>query len=138
VRRIYTLARDGKSIRDIAALIDSDDPVRQWHRTAIERVLQRDIYTRERPGRIVDPRLWHAAQRALPTAGVDDHSLDDASPGLAETQAFCSVGGWELTVRFEPATAGRFERLRHTVQSDGQDAVIIGTAMSPNHSILSD
>ena len=65
VRRIHKLARDGKSIRDIAAMIDSDDPGRRWHRTAIERILRRDIYMRERPGRIVDPRLWHAAQRAL-------------------------------------------------------------------------
>ena len=65
VRLIYRLARDGKSIRDIAAMIGSDDPVRRWHRTAIERILRRDIYMRERPGRVVDPRLWHAAQRAL-------------------------------------------------------------------------
>jgi DNA invertase Pin-like site-specific DNA recombinase len=67
VRRIYKLARDGTSIRDIAGLIDADDPSRGWHRTAIERILSRDLYKRERPGRIVDPRLWHAAQRALTT-----------------------------------------------------------------------
>lgn len=65
VRRLYGLAREGKSIRDIAALIDADDPTRRWHRTAIERILKRDVYMRHRPGRIVDPRLWHAAQRAL-------------------------------------------------------------------------
>jgi hypothetical protein len=65
VRQIYRLARDGNSIREIAALIDADDPVRRWHRTAIERILRRDIYMREYPGRIIDPRLWHAAQRAL-------------------------------------------------------------------------
>jgi site-specific DNA recombinase len=65
VRRIYRLARDGNSIREIAALIEADDPARRWHRTTIEHILRRDIYMRERPGRIVDPRLWHAAQRAI-------------------------------------------------------------------------
>jgi DNA invertase Pin-like site-specific DNA recombinase len=65
VRRIYKLARNGKSIREIAALIDAEVPNQRWHRTAIERILRRDVYKRERPGRIVDPRLWHAAQRAL-------------------------------------------------------------------------
>jgi hypothetical protein len=68
---------------------------------------------------------------------VGDHCLDDASPGLAERQVFCYVGGWEVDGSLRADTAGRSERLRHTVQSDGQDAVIIGTAMSPNHSILS-
>jgi DNA invertase Pin-like site-specific DNA recombinase len=65
VRRIYYLAREGKSIRDIAALVDADDPSRRWHRTAIERILGRDIYMRKSPNRVVDPRLWHAAQRAM-------------------------------------------------------------------------
>jgi site-specific DNA recombinase len=65
VRRIYKLARDGASIRDIAALIDAEDPSRRWHRTAVERILRRDIYMRKSPDRVVDPRLWHAAQRAL-------------------------------------------------------------------------
>jgi hypothetical protein len=65
VKRIFTLARDGRSIREIAARLDDDDPTRRWHRTAVERILSRDIYMRERPGRIVDARLWHAARRAL-------------------------------------------------------------------------
>ncbi len=56
VSRIYRLARDGKSIREIATIIDADDPDRCWHRTGIERNLARDVYLRERPGRIVDPR----------------------------------------------------------------------------------
>jgi hypothetical protein len=41
------------------------DPTRHWHRTAVERILNRDSYMREKPGRIVDARLWHAAQRSL-------------------------------------------------------------------------
>ena len=43
VRRIYMLARDGKSIREIRTLIDAEDPARDWHRTAIERILKRDV-----------------------------------------------------------------------------------------------
>jgi site-specific DNA recombinase len=65
VSRIYKLAHDGTSIRDIASLIDAVDETRRWHRTTIERILGRDIYMRKNPQRIVDPRLWHAAQRAL-------------------------------------------------------------------------
>ena len=49
MRRIYKLARDGRSIREIAALIDIEDSARRWHRTAIERILRREIYMRERP-----------------------------------------------------------------------------------------
>ena len=40
VKRIYSLARDGRSIREIAAMLDEDDPSRRWHRTAVERVLR--------------------------------------------------------------------------------------------------
>ena len=65
VRRVFTLARDGASLRSIASKLDQEDPTRSWHRTAVERILQRDLYMRERPGRIVDARLWHAARRAL-------------------------------------------------------------------------
>jgi DNA invertase Pin-like site-specific DNA recombinase len=65
VRRIFTLARDGTSVRAIASTLDEEDPSRRWHRTAVERILKRDLYMREKPGRIVDARLWHAAQRAL-------------------------------------------------------------------------
>ena len=65
VRRIYSLARDGTSIREIATLLSEDDPTRRWHRTAVERILSRDLYMRKRPSRIIDARLWHAARRAL-------------------------------------------------------------------------
>jgi site-specific DNA recombinase len=65
VKKIFVLARDGVSIRNIAVKLDQDDPTRPWHRAAVERILKRDLYMREKPGRIVDARLWHAAQRAL-------------------------------------------------------------------------
>jgi hypothetical protein len=65
VRRIFTLARDGVSVRNVALKLGEEDPSRLWYRTAIERILRRDLYMREKPGRIVDARLWYAAQRAL-------------------------------------------------------------------------
>jgi site-specific DNA recombinase len=65
VRRIFMLARDGVSVRNIAAKLDEDDPTSRWHRTTIERILKNDIYMRQKPGRIVDARLYHAAQRSL-------------------------------------------------------------------------
>lgn len=65
VKRIFALASDGMSIRRIASRLDDEDAKRRWHRTAVERILKRDIYMREKPGRIVDARLWHASRRAL-------------------------------------------------------------------------
>jgi len=65
VKRIFMLARNGVSVRDIASRLDQEDPTRRWHRTTIERILKNDIYMREKPGRIVDARLYHAAQRSL-------------------------------------------------------------------------
>jgi DNA invertase Pin-like site-specific DNA recombinase len=65
VQRAFSLARGGMSVRVIAATLVEEDSSRRWHRTAVERLLKRDLYMRERPGRIVDARLWHAAQRAL-------------------------------------------------------------------------
>ena len=65
VRRVFALARDGASVREIASTLDHEDAFRRWHRTGVERILKREIYMHARPGRIVDPRLWHAAQRAL-------------------------------------------------------------------------
>jgi DNA invertase Pin-like site-specific DNA recombinase len=69
VRRIFTLARDGASVRNIALMLDQEDSTRRWHRTTIERILKNGLYMREKPGQIVDARLWHAAQRALAGRG---------------------------------------------------------------------
>ena len=65
VQRIFLLARDGVSVRNIALMLDQEDPTRRWYRTAVERILRRDLYMRTTPGRIVDPRLYHGAQRSL-------------------------------------------------------------------------
>lgn len=82
VKRIITLACDGASIRTIASMLDQEDPTRHWHRTAVERIVKRDLYMRQKPGRIVDARLWHAAQRSLAernrmSAGSSDGGSQD-------------------------------------------------------------
>lgn len=38
---------------------------RRWSFTTIEGIVRRDLYKRQHPGRIVDPRLWNAAAAAL-------------------------------------------------------------------------
>jgi DNA invertase Pin-like site-specific DNA recombinase len=65
VRDIFERARGGASIRAIAAALNSDQAGgRRWHPTAVARILNDDTYKLVRPGRIVDPKLWNAAQRA--------------------------------------------------------------------------
>ena len=80
VKRIFMLARDGVSVRNIAAKLDEEDPTRRWHRTAIERILRRDLYMRANPGRIVDARLWHAAQRSLAGRNRERLARAEADP----------------------------------------------------------
>jgi len=80
VKRIFMLARDGVSVRNIAATLDREDPTGHWYRTAVERILKRDLYMREKPGRIVDAPLWHAAQRALAGRGQGRRVRGSANP----------------------------------------------------------
>jgi DNA invertase Pin-like site-specific DNA recombinase len=58
VRAIFDRARRGESVRAIAHAVGK-------HPTAIARVLAHESYKREHPGRIVDPKVFNAAQRAL-------------------------------------------------------------------------
>jgi DNA invertase Pin-like site-specific DNA recombinase len=58
VRRAFELVRDGTTLRDAAAALG-------WHQTTLARVLKRTEYKRAGEWRIVDPRVWNAAQEAL-------------------------------------------------------------------------
>lgn len=57
VRRIYAMARSGKSIREIAAEVGRRP-------TVVERILRRPAY-KQGDAKIIDPRLWNATQEAL-------------------------------------------------------------------------
>jgi len=63
VRRIFELARSGASLAKIAAEVESTGAPRS--RAALAELLRNDLYKRARPGRIVDPRIWGAANAAL-------------------------------------------------------------------------
>jgi DNA invertase Pin-like site-specific DNA recombinase len=66
VREIFERARVGGSMRSIAAALDERQAAgRSWHATSVARILSHESYKRARPGRIVDPKVWNAAQRAL-------------------------------------------------------------------------
>jgi DNA invertase Pin-like site-specific DNA recombinase len=58
VRRAFELVRDGCTVRDAAAALG-------WHPTMLARVLKRPEYKQAGDWRIVDPRVWNAAQAAL-------------------------------------------------------------------------
>lgn len=57
VRRIYALARAGKSIRQVAEIVGRQP-------TVVDRILRREDYKRGEV-KIMDPRLWNATQAAL-------------------------------------------------------------------------
>ncbi len=66
VRSIFDSVRRGESVRSISARLDADRAGdRRWHPTAVARVLAYEPYKLVRPGRIVDPKVFNAAQRAL-------------------------------------------------------------------------
>lgn len=62
VRRIFELAREGRSLRRIGAKLEAETG-RTWAAQTISRILAREDYKLAKPGRIIDPRLWNAAQR---------------------------------------------------------------------------
>jgi DNA invertase Pin-like site-specific DNA recombinase len=72
VRRAFELVRSGKSIRAAAAELG-------WQPTMLARVIKRPEYKRAGEWRIVDPRVWNAAQDSLTTRRkrppVDHRSL---------------------------------------------------------------
>ena len=67
--RMRALARRGngrESLRSIAARLDAERAgSRRWHPTSVARVLAHEPYKLARPGRVVDPKVFNAAQRAL-------------------------------------------------------------------------
>ena len=66
VRSIFDRARRGESLRSIAARLDAERAgSRRWHPTSVARVLAHEPYKLARPGRVVDPKVFNAAQRAL-------------------------------------------------------------------------
>jgi DNA invertase Pin-like site-specific DNA recombinase len=66
VRDIFDRARRGESVRTIAAALDTQQASgRRWHPTSVARILGHEDYKLTRPGRIVDPKVFNAAQRAL-------------------------------------------------------------------------
>lgn len=58
VRRAFELVRDGATTRAVAARLG-------WHPTMVARVLKRPEYKQAGDWRIVDPRVWNAAQDSL-------------------------------------------------------------------------
>jgi DNA invertase Pin-like site-specific DNA recombinase len=58
VRRAFELVRHGHTVRDAAAALG-------WHPTMLARALKRPEYKQSGDWRIVDPRVWNAAQEAL-------------------------------------------------------------------------
>lgn len=66
VRSIFARARRGQPVRRIAADLTAEGAgARRWHPTQVARILAHEPYKRQRPGRIVDPKLYNAARRAL-------------------------------------------------------------------------
>lgn len=64
VRRIFELARSGASLAKIADAIEGTGAPRS--RSAIAELIRNETYKREHEGgRIVDPRVWNAANAAL-------------------------------------------------------------------------
>jgi hypothetical protein len=64
VKRIFDLVRTGSTIRATAATM-TEETGRQWQPTVIERIVKREAYKLAEPGRIVDARIWNAAQRSV-------------------------------------------------------------------------
>lgn len=64
VRRIFDLIRGGKSIRATAEVLSAEGD-RTWHPNAVARIVKREIYKAAKPARIIDPRIFNEAQRAL-------------------------------------------------------------------------
>lgn len=64
VVRIFDLVRSGQSLRRAAETMAAETG-REWKPTVVDRIVKRAVYKQREPGRIVDPRVWNAAQDAL-------------------------------------------------------------------------
>lgn len=63
VRRIFELVRSGRSMQAAADAMAAETG-RSWHPATVSGIVRRRVYI-EQPGRIIDPRVWHAAQAAV-------------------------------------------------------------------------
>lgn len=64
IRRAFELVRSGKSLAKAAAIL-TEETGRSWTAKSLDRILRREVYKAAQPGRIVDPRVWNEAQRAM-------------------------------------------------------------------------
>ena len=64
VRAAFVLVRDGASLRRVAAEL-AELSGRSWTAQGVADLIRRDTYRRKAPGRIVDPRIWNEANKAL-------------------------------------------------------------------------
>ncbi len=64
VRRCFDLAREGKALRKVEAILATETG-RHWTASTVAGIIGREIYKQQQPGRIVDPRVWNATQAAL-------------------------------------------------------------------------
>jgi DNA invertase Pin-like site-specific DNA recombinase len=79
VREVFGRARRGESVARITrGLNEREASGRRWHPTSVRRVLTNDIYKRARPGRIVDAKVWNAAQAALAARRKGEHERGKA------------------------------------------------------------
>lgn len=66
VVQVFGMVRDGVSIRDVADMLNHlEAGGRRWHPTSVTRILNHEPYKQVHPGRVVDPKVYNAAHRAL-------------------------------------------------------------------------
>jgi DNA invertase Pin-like site-specific DNA recombinase len=64
IRAIFKLAAAGRSQSQIAERM-SESTGRPWSSSTVAGILRREVYMKAKPGRIVAPKVWHAATRSL-------------------------------------------------------------------------
>lgn len=64
VRSAFRMARDGASLRKIAAAL-AESSGRSWTAQGVADMIRREVYKQREPGRIVDPRVWNDANAKL-------------------------------------------------------------------------
>jgi DNA invertase Pin-like site-specific DNA recombinase len=82
VRAIFKLAAAGKSQSQIAKRM-SESTGRPWSSSTVAGILRREVYMKKRPGRIVAPKVWHAATRSLVSRRKRKGDSYDASGSAA-------------------------------------------------------
>jgi DNA invertase Pin-like site-specific DNA recombinase len=63
VRRMFELTRGRRSLRQVAAMLTAETG-KPWQASTIGGIIGREIY-KQATGRIVDPRIWNAANLAI-------------------------------------------------------------------------